>query len=80
MKYLTIIIVLFTLTSCENNQPLEACECRWEERIISERINISFYTEPVSDYFLVEESNIIDCLQDGITENTSTGERTLICE
>jgi hypothetical protein len=24
--------------------------------------------------------NIIDCLQDGITENTSTGERTLICE
>jgi hypothetical protein len=38
------------------------------------------YTEPVSDYFLVEESNIIDYLQDGITENTSTGERTLICE
>ena len=83
MKRLLIILTigLLTLTSCEKEELIDnSCECRWEERITSERVDPTDPFEPVSDYILVEPTDIKDCFKDGITEPTTTGERTLICE
>jgi len=50
---LVLALGLLTLTSCEKEELIDnSCECRWEERITSERVDPKDFFQPVSDYIL----------------------------